>query len=278
MPRVNIGEIWMNFEQAGEGTPLLLLHGLGNDLGIWDADAEALAAYHLVVRPDLRGFGQSDKPPGPYSPEMLAADVERLLVAAGVGCAHVAGISMGGVIAQRLALDFPERVRSLTLVSTSSEVGERGAATWRRLADLIEKRGFDAGSADASRAFSPGFVERHPEVVAALGRRNAANDPRSYAAAARAVSDYRWTEQLARIDVPVLILQGLDDRLTPPGGSVKMKRALRRARLLMIPGVGHNLPLEQPDLFRAALLAFTGGVDLADADRQTPGASFSAPD
>lgn len=261
MARANIGEIWMNRENVGEGTALVLLHGLGNDLTIWDADAEAFARHHRVIRPDLRGFGQSDKPPGPYSPEMLAGDVERLLALEGIDSAHVAGISMGGVIAQRLALDFPARVRSLTLISTSSEVGERAVTSWRRLADLIEQRGFDERSADASRAFSPGFAAMYPEVVADLGRRNAANDPAAYAAAARAVGDYRWTEQLGRVDAPVLILQGLEDRLTPPGGSVKMQRALPRARLLMIPGAGHNLPFEQPELFRAALLAFTAGVD-----------------
>jgi pimeloyl-ACP methyl ester carboxylesterase len=76
------------------------------------------------------------------------------------------------------------------------------------------------------------------------------------------VGDYRWTADLARVDTPVLILQGLEDRLTPPGGSVKMHRALPRARLLMISGAGHNLPLEQPEIFRSALLAFTAGVDL----------------
>lgn len=263
MPGEGAEEISIEREIAGEGTPLVLLHGLGSDLRVWDADAEVFARFHRVLRLDLRGFGRSDKPPGPYSPEMLAADVERVMGEEGFDRAHVAGISMGGVVAQRLALDFPERVRSLVLISTSSEVGERARVLWRRLADLIEERGFDARSADASRAFSPGFAAAHPEVVAEIGRRNAANDPRAYAAAARAVSDYHWTAELIRVRAPVLILQGLEDRLTPPGGAVKMQRALPSARLLMIPGAGHNLPLEQPDLFRAALLAFTAGVDFS---------------
>jgi pimeloyl-ACP methyl ester carboxylesterase len=194
---------------------------------------------------------------------MLAGDIAELMATEGIERAHVAGISMGGVIAQRLALDFPRCVGSLTLISTSSEVGERAAASWYRLADTIEQRGFDARSADASRAFSERFAAEHPDVVADLGRRNAANDPRSYAAAARAVGDYRWTADLGRVDVPVLILQGLEDRLTPPGGSVKMSRVLPRARLLMVAGAGHNLPLEQPELFRSALLAFTAGVDFS---------------
>lgn len=263
MPRVRIGDVTLNYEQDGQGTDLVLLHGLGADLHIWDDDAAVFARYHRVLRPDVRGFGASDKPPGPYSPAMFARDLDSLLGSCGVANAHVLGISMGGVIAQRLALDFPGRVRSLVLVSTSSEVGQKSIAAWQRLADRIERDGFDAQTADASRAFSPAFAKSHPEIVADLGRRNAACDPKGYAAAARAVSDYNWTADLPRLTAPTLILQGLDDQLTPPGGSIKMSRGLPRARLLMIPGAGHNLPIEQPALFHTSVLAFAAGVDFA---------------
>ena len=187
----------------------------------------------------------------------------------GVASAHVLGISMGGVIAQRFGLDFPDRARSLVLVSTSSEVGAQAAAAWQRLADSIERRGFDPRSADASRAFAPTFVEHHPEVVREFGLRNAENDPRAYAAAARAVSDYQLTEALRQLNPPALILQGLADRMTPPGGSVKMSRAIPRCRLLMVEDAGHNLPIEKPAWFTASVLGFLAGVDLARADRPT---------
>lgn len=265
MPQVEVDGLSVHFRDEGSGTPLVLLHGLGHELGYWDGDAAALAAHHRVLRCDLRGFGASGKPPGPYSLAQYARDVDRFLAVLGVGAAHVVGISMGGVIAQRMALDHPARVRSLVLVSTSSEVGQRSIAVWQWLADTIERDGFDERLADASRAFSAAFAEQHPDVVTAMTRRNAANDPRSYAAAARAVSDYNWTEALAAVRAPVLVLQGLDDQLTPPGGSVKMSRALPRARLLMIERSGHNLPMEQPDVFRAAVLAFTGALDMVGA-------------
>ena len=77
------------------------------------------------------------------------------------------------------------------------------------------------------------------------------------------MSDYNWTADLPRLTAPTLILQGLDDQLTPPGGSIKMSRGLPRARLLMIPGAGHNLPIEQPALFHTSVLAFAAGVDFA---------------
>jgi 3-oxoadipate enol-lactonase len=263
--RVDVGGITLNHAIEGSGTPLVLTHGLGDDLRFWDPVAEALATHHTLVRWDVRGFGGSDKPPGPYSAALFAADLARLLDRLGLERVHLGGISMGGVIAQRFALDHAGRVRSLVLVSTSSEIGERGAATWRRLADAIERRGFGSGARDASRAFAPDFARRCPEVVAAAGRQTAANDPLAYAAAARAMSDYHWTDELARLAVPALILQGLADQLTPPGGSVKMSRVLRASRLLLVPDSGHNLPLERPDVFCAAVLGFTGGVDGAAA-------------
>lgn len=263
MPMIDIGGLAVHFHDEGGGTPVLLLHGLGQDAGYWDVEAPVLAAHHRVLRCDLRGFGATAKPAGPYSLTQYAADVANFLAALEVDCAHVVGISMGGVIAQRLALDYPRRVRSAVLVSTSSEVGRASTSVWQRLADSVERDGFDEHLADASRAFSTGFAAAHPDVVAAMTQRNAGNDPRAYAAAARAVSDYNWTSALGGIAAPVLILQGLEDQLTPPGGSVKMRRAIPRARVLMIEQAGHNLPLERPEVFRAAVLAFTAGVDFA---------------
>lgn len=266
MPRMTIGDISLHHEREGQGTDLVLIHGLGGDVHSWDAETPVFARFHRVLRVDMRGCGASDKPPGPYSPGLFARDLCSLFDRLGIAVAHVLGISMGGVIAQRFALDFPLRVRSLILVSTSSEVGAKSVAAWQRLADLIEREGFDARSADASRAVSPSFAAGHPDIVAELGRRNAANDPRAYAATARAVSDYNWTAELPGLTAPTLILQGLDDQLTPPGGSVKMSRAMPRSRLLLIAAAGHNLPLEQLALFHNMVLAFTAGIDFA-----TPG-------
>lgn len=263
--RIAAGNITLNYELDGTGTPLVLTHGLGDSLRFWDGVAPALAAQHALLRWDVRGFGESDKPPGPYSAALFADDLAALLDALEIDRVHLGGISMGGVIAQRFALDHADRLRSLVLCSTSSEIGAAGTANWRRLADSIEARGFGAGARDASRSFAASFAAAHPEVVAAAGQQTALNEPRAYAAAARAMSDYHWTAELARVRVPVLILQGLADELTPPGGSVKMQRALPAARLLMFADTGHNLPLERPERFTAAALGFTGGVDAAAA-------------
>ena len=104
------------------------------------------------------------------------------------------------------------------------------------------------------------FPRRQLESAAQLCHRLV--DPRAYAATARAFGHYDWTAELGRVCVPALILQGLDDALTRPGGSVILSRGIPRSRLVMVPGAGHNLPIEMPTLFIAAVLAFLAGVDL----------------
>lgn len=258
-----IDSLQLHYAIEGQGTDLVLIHGLGGSLSDWDAIAPILARHHRVFRWDVRGFGASDKPAGPYSAQLFARDLAELCRAVGITRAHVAGISMGGVIAQRLVLDFPALVRSLTVMSTSSEVGEQAQKAWLKMADGIEQRGFSANPDVAARVFTPGFAKANPEHVKALADRTATNDPRAYAAAARAIGTYNWTAELGRIQVPTLILQGLEDVLTPPGGSVKLSRGIARSRLLMLPDCGHVMTAEKPEVVTNALLAFVAGVEFS---------------
>jgi 3-oxoadipate enol-lactonase len=259
---ITVNGVRLYYEQEGQGSDLILIHGLGMSLRDWDAHMPDLAKHHRVLRIDVRGFGQSDKPPGPYSPQLFASDVAGIARACHITRAHVAGISMGGVITQRLVFDFPELVQSMTLISTSSEVNTQAQAAWEKLANGVERQGFTAADGMADRLHAASFTKAYPERVQHRQRLTAANDPRAFAAAARAVSAFNWTADLERVQVPTLILQGLEDVLTPPGGGVKMSRALSHSRLLMLPECGHFVPDEKPEIFTNALLAFLAGVDL----------------
>jgi len=252
-----------HYEQEGQGSDLVLIHGLGGSLHDWDSFIPDLSHTHRVMRWDVRGFGQSDKPPGPYTAQLFAHDLAGLIHALGISKAHVAGISMGGVIAQRFTLDYPELVSSLTLISTSSEVSKAAQKAWEKTASIIEQRGFSSNTEAAQRVFAPSFVKNSPQAVQVMAERTATNDPRAYAAAARAIGSYNWTGELGRIQVPTLILQGREDVLTPPGGSVKLNRGIPRSRLLLIPECGHVVPMEKPLLFQQTLLAFLAGVDFS---------------
>src|SRR5215207_3215508 len=212
------------YEHDGQGSDLALIHGLGGSLHDWDSFIPDLARAHRVLRWDVRGFGQSDKPVGPYTPQLFAQDLAGLVHTLGFAKTHVAGISMGGVIAQRFTLDYPELVSSLTLISTSSEVSESAQRAWEKTASIIEQRGFSSNTEAAQRVFAPSFAKNSPHAVQVMAERTAINDPRAYAAAARAIGSYNWTGELGRIQAPTLILQGREDVLTPPGGSIKLNR------------------------------------------------------
>jgi 3-oxoadipate enol-lactonase len=255
----------LHYKQEGQGTDLVLIHGLGMSLRDWDAHLPELTRCHRVLRVDVRGFGESEKPAGPYSPQLFARDLAGVVQTCRVTRAHVAGISMGGVIAQRFALDFPEIVQSLMLISTSSEVNAKGQAAWEELATGVEQQGFSTVANFSERLFAASFVSAHPETVGDRIKRTAANDPHAWAAAARAVSAFNWTADLAGVRVPTLILQGLEDGLTPPGGAVKMDRAFPHSRLLFLPDCGHFVPDEKPEIFTSTVLAFLAGVDFSSS-------------
>jgi len=240
------------------GEPVLCIQGLGVDSRGWLWQRLALGRRYRVITFDNRGTGRSDAPPGPYDLDVMADDAAAVLAAAGIESAHVLGVSMGGVIAQKLALQHPGKVRSLILASTACHTHP-----WRR--ELLEEwlvqagtlgsRGFLIANVDrltgggctrwfwrAYARFAPGLLLANSDTLVAQVQ------------ACLAIADHR--PQLGAIEVPTLVVVGQRDRLTTPEDSDELVSLIPGAELSVIPGGSHLLLIEQPFSFNRIALRF----------------------
>ena len=255
--RIDGGEI--EYDMRGNGEVLLLLHAFPLDLFMWDAQVEALAATHRVVRFDARGFGGSAAGDGPLTMERIADDGAALLDHLGIEKAVVGGCSMGGYAAFAFVRRHPQRLAGLVLQDTRAGADTAEAKAGR---STLAAKVLAEGASAALEAFLPKLVgetthRERPAVVASLRERILATAPQGIANALRGLAvrtDSR--ETLPTIAVPTLVLVGSEDALTPASEAATMAAAIPRARLDVIPGAGHLANLEDPAAVNAALRAF----------------------
>ncbi|MDJ0391108.1 3-oxoadipate enol-lactonase [Roseomonas sp. E05] len=250
-----IRDLDMHFQVAGpeEAPVLLMLHSLGTGLQVWDAPAAALAGRFRVLRPDLRGHGLTSVPPGPYRIEQMAADVLALLDDLRIGAAHVAGLSIGGLVAQTMAAQAPERVTSLVLCDTALAIPP--VELWHQRAALARREGMEPlVEPVCARWVTPGF-QGTPEAAGlrAMLRRTA---PEGYAGAAEAIAACDLSGVTPGIRCPALVLVGEEDQATPVAAAEALRDAIPGARLVVLPGLAH-LPLaERPEAVLAPMRDF----------------------
>jgi 3-oxoadipate enol-lactonase/4-carboxymuconolactone decarboxylase len=260
---IKIGDITAHIQQAGpQGAPaLLMLHSLGTNLHVWDAQAAVFAASFRVIRFDLRGHGLTSSTPGPYSIPAMARDAIGVLDALGVAQAHVAGLSIGGLIAQAIAQIAPERVASLVLCDTAISIPP--AHLWTERAALVRKSGM-AAVVDAvmARWMTPPNAGT-PEAYG-LRAMLLATAPEGYAASAEAIAAWPGASGLT---APTLVIVGSDDLATPPAAAAALAASIPGARLTEIAAAAHIAPMETPDAVTAAMAGFLlaepapGGAD-----------------
>lgn len=274
MPYQHVNGIRLRYEVWGVGErPLVLLHGLGSSADDWIMQLGAFAPHYRCVAVDLRGHGLSDRPAGAYSMAVFAADVAALLQSLGPAPAHVLGLSLGGMVAQQMAIAQPALVRSLVLLNTLPGLWPpvRGTARLaaRRLSPPWRRRSMAEQAARVAADLFP--RPEHTLLRAQAQARLAANDPAAYRRAIRAIVGFRPGPALSRIACPVLILAGTADRVVPAAYQARLRRALPQAGFVTIPDGGHACNLEWPEAVNAAVLAFLRAVDDADAGRDRRG-------
>ena len=272
MPFVENQGARIYWDEQGHGDAVLLIMGLGYPSDMWHRTQPVLAARYRTIALDNRGVGRSDVPPGPYPIAVMAADAAAVLDAAGIESAHVFGISMGGMIAQEFALQYPKRVRSLILGCTAAG-GPTAVRAEKEATEMLMARG-KMNPEQAAEAAVP-FIydtatprERVDEDLAI--RRPWFPKAEAYVAQLQGILAWEAYSRLAGITVPTLVIHGESDRLVPPGNGRLIAERIPGAKFVMIPHASHLFLTDQTEAAHRVILEFlnarTGSVGLECGD------------
>lgn len=248
---------------------VMLSNSLMSSHRMWEPQLAALLRQFRVLRYDTRGHGQSSTTPGPYSIEMLADDAAALVEHSGVGAVHFVGLSMGGMIGQQLALRHPQRVLSLSLCDTASEMPPR--ALWDERLATARAQGI-AGLVDGTigRWFVPAFVAREPRTIAWVREMILGTGVDGYIACASAVRDMSQTHLLSGIRAPTQVIVGRDDPACTVAASEVLHRAIAGSTLHVLDDAAHLANIEKPAEFTALLVDFIGREAMHRQNRPDP--------
>jgi 3-oxoadipate enol-lactonase len=246
MPITNANGIELYYEVHGEGEPLLLIMGLAHNSLSWKKSLPYLAAHYKVIVFDNRGTGRSSKPETPYSIELMAEEAKSVLDAAGVEAAHVYGISMGGMIAQRLALNFSDRVKSLILGCTSpggiNQVQPDTDVIMTLLSGAsIPTTPLEEAWASVPILYSTYFIENHRDSIAEHIETmiEIPTPAHGFMQQLQACLAHDTYEQLDKIKIPALIIHGDADRLIPVENGKMLENRIKDSELYIVQGAGH---------------------------------------
>lgn len=261
MPKAKVNGIELYYEVHGQGEPLLMIQGLGYSSNFWFCQVPEFSKYFQTIVFDNRGVGQSDKPNEPYSIVGMAADAVGLLDHLGIGKAHVLGASMGGYIAQEIAINYPERVRKLVLLCThygGPEYLELTGDLWKEILNVaglsleeIYRRGIKYST-------TPEFFENNKELVEKLVRIRLKNPQPAYAFQRQfaAAAAFCSKDRLQRIQAPTLVLAGKEDQIVPLELVKRLAEAIPGARFQVIEGAAHLLFIERAEEVNQLVIAF----------------------
>ena len=263
----------IHYEVTGKSgaTPVLMIQGLGASKNAWNLQRIAMATRFRIISFDNRGAGRSDKPAEPFTLEQMADDAIAVLDAAGIDTAHVVGASMGGVISQIVAVKFPHRVRSLTLVCTACRNHpwrQELLQTWAKTA--ADKGMIEVGKVAAQWVMSPRSFRRLVPAFTWMGPLAALRPRHSFVSQIDAILNTRedLVDQLSTITVPTMVIVGNQDILTPRGDSEEIAERIPNAELVVIAGAAHGLMMEHSSTFNRILIEFLQRTELARVSEQ----------
>ena len=248
-----MAELEHSLDGPAEAPVLVLSNSLGTTFEMWDRQLPAFVERFRVLRYNMRGHGRSPVPPGPYAMADLAGDVVELLDRLEIGRVIFCGISIGGMVGLRLALDAPDRVERLVLSSTAAQV--LSEQEWAERAATVREQGVVAlADATIERWFSPEFRETEPEVVDDIRATLVATPAEGYAGCCEAVGAHDVRDRLGEIEAPTLVVAAEDDPAVTPDHGELIAERVPRARLEMLGEGRHLCNIERPEEFNQIVL------------------------
>lgn len=264
MPKVQINDIEFFYDIQGTGEPLLLIAGFSCDYSYWSLLMPLLTSQYQVIRFDNRGIGRSSVPDSPYSIKQMASDTAALVEKIGLDKVHIVGHSMGGQIAQELVLAYPEKVKSLILLSTWAKgdpLFNSVIETWGDLPSkvdlkLYQKLVFPWIFTTAFYSI-PGMIEQLIEWAV-----NYPFPPKAHGLyhQSRAILANDTAEHLPDIHCPTLVVVGRQDILTPVRFSEQLAQGIPNAEFVVIDSGGHGFLIESPDVVATVMVNFLGNL------------------
>ena len=258
MPYTTSGGTRIYWEESGAGEPLLLIMGLGYPHEMWFRTRPVVSEKYRTILFDNRGVGKSDVPEGAYSLPQMAADAAAVLDAAGVEKARIFGISMGGMIAQEFALNYPDRVNRLVLGCTSCG-GSNGIPAAQKVLDVLMARARMTPE-EGAQAMVPyiydGSTPRDRIEEDLAIRRSCYPTAAGYLGQLQAILAWTSFDRLAGLRAPTLIIHGESDQLIPAGNAPILEQAIAGSRMLMLPNASHIFVTDQPEVSHREILKF----------------------
>ena len=254
--KIDISGVRIHFQLSGQADkPVLVFsNSLGADLSMWNAQAEEFSKHFRILRYDTRGHGQSSRPAGPYSIELLGRDLISLLNELGIESFSFCGLSMGGMIGQWLALNATSRLRKVVLSNTAAKIGS--AESWNARIAAVQDDGFNTilpGVLD--RWFAPAFHKSRPDLIARTRAMLERTDPEGYAACCAALRDADYRKDISQISTPTLVIVGAHDQATPPADTRILAETIGGARSVEL-DASHLSNIEAEKAFNTAVLKF----------------------
>jgi len=263
----------------GNGSAVLLLHGVGGSHTVWNDVIPGLAKEFLVLAPDLRGHGRSRSPAGShYTFAELAGDVFHLLDEKGLPAAHFVGLSGGALLALRIAIEHPERVRSLTMVSGAAYTDAHTRSVAERWGETLVQEGSDRFALRLLKDFYyPDWVEANLDFADAVREQVKHQDYAPAIAWAISMGKFDERNRVATIARPTLIVQGMNDAVVDASHGRILRQSIPGAQLRILTETGHIVPVERPKELLETLLAFLRGAERANDGGRTPREPASKP-